>query len=107
MEASPVLLEPIASLKVVVPDKFTGDIMGDLNKRRGRVLGMNPISNGKQEIVADIPMSELYGYSTDLRSMTGGIGDFSYQFTRYEQAPSDVQQKVMEENAKEEEVEAN
>jgi elongation factor G len=107
MEASPVLLEPIASLKVVVPDKFTGDIMGDLNKRRGRVLGMNPISNGKQEIVADIPMSELYGYSTDLRSMTGGIGDFSYQFTRYEQAPSDVQQKVIEENAKEEEVEAN
>jgi elongation factor G len=106
MEASPVLMEPIASLKVVVPDKFTGDIMGDLNKRRGRVLGMNPITGGKQEIVADIPLSELYGYSTDLRSMTGGIGDFSYQFSRYEQAPSDVQQKVIEENAKEEESEA-
>jgi len=105
MEASPVLLEPIASLKVVVPDKFTGDIMGDLNKRRGRVLGMNPLAGGKQEIVADIPMSELYGYSTDLRSMTGGIGDFSYEFARYEQAPSDVQQKVMEENAKEEQTE--
>jgi elongation factor G len=107
MDASPVLLEPIASLKVLVPDKFTGDIMGDLNKRRGRVLGMNPVSGGKQEIVADIPMSELYGYSTDLRSMTGGIGDFSYAFSRYEQAPSDVQQKVMEENAKEEESESN
>jgi elongation factor G len=80
--------------------------MGDLNKRRGRVLGMNPIAGGRQEIVADIPMSELYGYSTDLRSMTGGIGDFSYEFTRYEQAPSDVQQKVIDENAKEEEVEA-
>ncbi|MDF2539284.1 MAG: hypothetical protein K0S76_2305 [Herbinix sp.] len=106
MEASPVLMEPIASLKVVVPDKFTGDIMGDLNKRRGRVLGMNPIQGGKQEIVADIPLSELYGYSTDLRSMTGGIGDFSYEFNRYEQAPSDVQQKVIEENAKEEESEA-
>ena len=106
MEASPVLLEPIASLKVLVPDKFTGDIMGDLNKRRGRVLGMNPMSGGKQEIVADIPISELYGYSTDLRSMTGGIGDFSYEFSRYEQAPSDVQQKVMEENKKEEEAEA-
>jgi elongation factor G len=105
MEASPVLLEPIASLKVVVPDRFTGDVMGDLNKRRGRVLGMNPIVGGKQEIVADIPMSELFGYSTDLRSMTGGIGDFSYAFSRYEQAPSDVQQKVMEENAKEEQVE--
>jgi elongation factor G len=101
MEASPILLEPIASLKVVVPDRFTGDIMGDLNKRRGRVLGMNPLSNNKQEIVADIPMSELYGYSTDLRSMTGGAGDYSYEFTRYEQAPSDVQQKIMEENEKE------
>ncbi len=105
MEASPVLLEPIAALKVVVPDKFTGDIMGDLNKRRGRVLGMNPISGGKQEIIADVPMSELYGYSTDLRSITGGIGEFSYEFSRYEQAPSDVQQKVIEENAKEEQAE--
>jgi len=102
MEASPVLLEPIVSLKVLVPDKFTGDIMGDLNKRRGRVLGMNPVDN-KQEIIADIPLSELYGYSTDLRSMTGGIGDYSYEFSRYEQAPSDVQQKVIEDNAKEEE----
>ncbi|MDF2513106.1 MAG: hypothetical protein K0S04_2972 [Herbinix sp.] len=105
MDASPVLLEPIASLRVVVPDKFTGDIMGDLNKRRGRVLGMNPLAGAKQEIVADIPMSELYGYSTDLRSMTGGSGDYSYEFARYEQAPSDVQQKVMEENSKEEQAE--
>jgi len=106
MQASPTLLEPIASLKVVVPDKFTGDIMGDLNKRRGRVLGMNPIAGGNQEIVADIPLAELYGYSTDLRSMTGGIGEFSYEFARYEPAPSDVSQKVIEENAKEEEKEA-
>jgi len=101
MEASPVLLEPIGSLKVVIPDKFTGDIMGDLNKRRGRVLGMNPLSNNKQEILADIPLSELYGYSTDLRSMTGGAGDFSYEFARYEQAPGEIQQKVIEENEKE------
>ncbi len=106
MQASPVLLEPIVSLKVRIPDKFTGDIMGDLNKRRGRVLGMNPVIGGKQEIVADIPLAELYGYSTDLRSMTGGIGDFSYEFSRYEQAPSDVQQKVIEENVKEEAAEA-
>ncbi len=101
MEASPVLLEPIASLRVLVPDKYTGDIMGDLNKRRGRVLGMNPVSGGKQEIIADIPLSEIYGYSTDLRSMTGGSGDFSYEFNRYEQAPSDIQQKVIEDNEKE------
>ena len=100
MDATPIILEPIASMKVVVPDKFTGDIMGDLSKRRGRVLGMNPIAGGKQEIVADIPMSELYGYSTDLRSMTGGIGDYSYEFARYEPAPSDVQAKVIDEAEK-------
>ncbi|MDO5520092.1 MAG: elongation factor G [bacterium] len=102
-QANPVLLEPIVTLKVVVPDKFTGDIMGDLNKRRGRVLGMNPIDGGKQEIVADIPLAGVHGYSTDLRSMTGGIGDFSYEFSRYEQAPHDIQEKVIAENAKEEE----
>ncbi len=100
VEANPVLLEPIVNLKVVVPDKFTGDVMGDLNKRRGRVLGMNPLGGGKQEVVADIPQAEIYGYSTDLRSMTGGIGDFSYEFSRYEQAPHDVQDKVIAENAK-------
>lgn len=67
MEAGPVLLEPIMSLKVTVPDAYTGDIMGDLNKRRGRVLGMTPMSGGKQIIEADIPMSGLFGYCTDLR----------------------------------------
>lgn len=101
MEANPILLEPIATLKVVVPDKFTGDIMGDLNKRRGRVLGMNPVEGGRQEVVADIPLGGLHGYSTDLRSMTGGIGDFSFEFSRYEQAPRDVQERVIEENVKE------
>ena len=104
MQASPVLLEPIASIKVTIPDKFTGDIMGDLNKRRGRVLGMNPITGGKQVIEADIPLGEVYGYSTDLRSMTGGVREFSFEFNRYEQAPSDVQQRVIEENAKTEAV---
>ncbi len=92
MEAGPVLLEPIMSLKVTVPDKYTGDVMGDLNKRRGRVLGMNPIANGKQVIEADIPMMELTGYCTVLRSMTGGRGDYEYEFARYEQAPSDIQE---------------
>ena len=93
MEASPVLLEPIATMKVVVYDKYTGDVMGDLNKRRGRVLGMNPVEGGKTEIVADVPYMEMYGYMTDLRSMTGGSGDYSYEFARYEQAPSDIQEK--------------
>ncbi len=93
MEAGPVLLEPIVSLKVTVPDQYTGDVMGDLNKRRGRVLGMNPVAGGKQVVEADVPMMELYGYCTDLRSMTGGRGDYEYTFARYEQAPSDIQEK--------------
>ena len=93
MDASPVLLEPIESLKVTVPDSYTGDVMGDLNKRRGRVLGMNPASPGKTCIEADVPMMELFGYGTDLRSMTGGRGEYSYEFARYEQAPSDIQEK--------------
>lgn len=102
MEASPVLLEPIASLTVTVPDDYTGDVMGDLNKRRGRVLGMNPVSGGKQEIVADIPMTGLFGYCTVFRSMTGGRGVYSYEFSRYEQAPSDVQEAEISKRAKEE-----
>ena len=93
MKADPVLLEPIMSLKVVVPDKYTGDVMGDLNKKRGRVLGMNPTGNGLQEILAEVPQSELFGYSTNLRSMTGGMGIYSYELARYEIAPSEVQQK--------------
>lgn len=93
MEAHPVLLEPIVSLKVTVPDAYTGDVMGDLNKRRGRVLGMNPAPGGKQVIDADVPMMGLFGYCTDLRSMTGGRGEYEYEFSRYEQAPSDVQEK--------------
>ena len=73
--------------------------MGDLNKRRGRVLGMNPMEPGYQEIVADIPYMELYGYNTDLRSMTVGNGTFSYEFARYEQAPSDIQEQEIAERA--------
>ncbi|MFQ8690444.1 MAG: elongation factor G, partial [Blautia sp.] len=100
MEASPVLLEPIVTMKVTVPDSYTGDVMGDLNKRRGRVLGMNPDHSGNTVIEADVPMLEIYGYSTDLRSMTGGSGEFSYEFARYEQAPSDIQEKEIASRAK-------
>lgn len=99
LEASPILLEPIVSVKISVPEKATGDVMGDLNKRRGRVLGMNSGAKGRQVIEADVPMSEMIGYSTDLRSMTGGMGEFSYEFARYEQAPSDVQEKEIKERA--------
>ena len=99
MEAGPILLEPIMSLKVTVPDSYTGDVMGDLNKRKGRVLGMNPVAGGKQIIEADVPMMGLFGYCTDLRSMTGGRGEYEYEFARYEQAPSDVQEKEVEARA--------
>ena len=99
MEAKPVLLEPIATLKVVVPEGYTGDVMGELNKRRARVMGMNPTENGYQEIIADIPYLELYGYNTQLRSITSGSGTFSYEFARYEQAPDDVAAKQIEERA--------
>lgn len=99
LKAGPILLEPIMNLKIVVDDKYTGDVMGDLNKRRGRVLGMNPGKNGTTVVEADIPQTELYGYGTTLRSMTGGSGDFSFTFSRYEQAPSDVQEKQIKARA--------
>ena len=102
MEAGPVLLEPIASIKVTIPDDYAGDVMGDLNKRRGRILGMNPIGGGRQTIEADIPMTGLFGYCTTLRSMTGGRGTYEYEFARYEQAPSDVQQAEIAKRAEEE-----
>ena len=96
MKADPILLEPIINLKVTVKDQYTGDVMGDLNKRRGRVLGMNPAGHGITVIEADVPQMEIYGYSTVLRSMTGGSGDFSFEFARYEQAPADVQAKQVQ-----------
>lgn len=97
MNAHPVLLEPIMSMKIIVNDSQTGDVMGDLSKRRGRILGMNPYEDGRQEIVAEIPMASLIGYSTTLRSITAGSGEYSYGFSRYEQVPSDMQDKLLEE----------
>ena len=102
LAASPVLLEPISSVKVTVPDSYTGDIMGDLNKRRGRVLGMTPVAGGLQIIEADVPAKEMFDYCTSLRSMTGGRGKYEYEFARYEQAPSDVQEAEIAARAAEE-----
>ena len=99
-QASPVLLEPIGNLKVYVPDSNTGDIIGDLNKRRGRVLGMNPANDGLQEIEADVPMSEMSDFATAIRSMTQGRGYFTFEFARYEQLPSNLEAKVIEEAMK-------
>ena len=93
MEAGPVLLEPIVKLSVTVPGTYTGDVMGDLNKRRASILGINPTPDHKQVVEAEVPQMELFDYSTTLRSMTGGRGDYSYEFIRYQQCPADIQSK--------------
>ena len=95
MKAKPTLLEPIMKVVVTVPDDYTGDIMGDMNKRRGRILGMEGIGK-KQVIQAEAPHSEMLKYSIELRSMTQGRGSFTMEFERYDEAPSDVQAKVIE-----------
>lgn len=97
-EASPVLLEPIVKLVAKVPEANTGDVMGDLNKRRGRVLGMNPLVRGMTEIVAEVPMSETGDFTTVLRSMTQGMGSFETEFERYEQLPTMLEEKVIADN---------
>ena len=94
-QASPALLEPIGSLKVLVPDSYTGDIMGDINKRRGRVLGMNPVGR-LQEIEAEVPSSEMADFTSVLRSVTQGRGSFTFEFVRYEQLPSNLEAAVIE-----------
>lgn len=96
-QANPVLLEPIGTLKCVVPDANMGDIMGEVNKRRGRVLGMNPAGDGKQTVEAEVPMAEMHDFSTFVRQNTQGRGSFTFDFCRYEEAPPQVAQKVIEE----------
>ncbi|NLZ52734.1 MAG: elongation factor G [Thermoanaerobacteraceae bacterium] len=96
VDAKPVLLEPIMDVTVVVPDNYMGDIIGDLNKRRGRVLGMEP-KEGMQHIKAQVPMAEMFRYATDLRSMTQGRGSFSSTFSHYEEVPAMIAEKVIAE----------
>ena len=95
-QASPTLLEPIGSLKATVPDSNMGDIMGEVNKRRGRVLGMNPGEDGMQIVEAEVPMAEMHDFSTYIRQVTQGRGSFTFEFARYEDAPAQVAQKVIE-----------
>jgi len=101
-QASPVLLEPIGTLLVTIPDSFMGDVIGDLNKRRGRVMGMNPTTDGSQVVEAEAPMAEMSSYAIDLRSMTQGRGSFTFEFARYEEAPANIQAKIIEEAKKSE-----
>jgi elongation factor G len=102
MKADPVLLEPIMELEATVPDEAVGAVNGDLNSRRGRLQGMEPIG-GMTTIRAEVPMAELLTYAQSLTSMTGGRGDYSMHFLRYEEVPSHVAQRVMDEAKRERE----
>ena len=95
INANPVLLEPIMHVEISVPDEYMGDIMGDLNKRRGRILGMEQ-SDGKQLIIAEVPQAEMFKYATDLRSMTQAKGAFKMNFERYEEVPQVISSKIIE-----------
>ncbi|MGN0551662.1 MAG: elongation factor G [Acutalibacteraceae bacterium] len=95
-QASPVLLEPIGALKATVPDNNMGDVMGEVNKRRGRVLGMNPGEDGMQVVEAEVPIAEMADFSTYIRQVTQGRGSYTFEFERYEEAPANITQKVVE-----------
>jgi elongation factor G len=95
-EAKPILLEPIVRVEVRVPEENMGDIMGDLNKRRGRILGMEPMGDGIQKVTAEAPQAEMFKYAIDLRSMTQARGEFSMEFTRYEEVPQMISEKIIE-----------
>ena len=103
-QASPVLLEPIMHVEVFVPDEYMGDIIGDINKRRGRVLGMDPV-DGQQCVTAEVPQSEMFKYATDLRSMTQSRGSFTMEFVRYEEVPAQDAKKIIESAKKDDEEE--
>ena len=97
-QASPVLLEPIGTLKVLVPDEILGDVIGDINKRRGRIIGMNPAENKLQEIIGEVPMAEMSDFATAMRSITQGTATFTLEPTRYEEVPAMITQKIIDAN---------
>jgi elongation factor G len=99
-KASPILLEPILNVEVEIPEEYLGDVMGDLNSRRGKILGTESVANKYQKIKALVPESELYGYSASLRSITQGRGSFHQSFSHYEQVPLEIQKKIVEERKK-------
>ena len=96
-EANPILLEPIMRLEILVPEEYMGDVMGDMNKRRGRILGMEPQADGNQLVIAEAPQAELFEYAIDLRSMTQARGSFTMEFVRYEEVPANIAEKIIEE----------
>lgn len=103
--AGPVLLEPIYEVEITVPDEYMGDVMGDLNQRRGKILGMEP-SGKKQVVKAQVPLAEMYKYSSTLRSITQGRGSYTMRFMAYEPVPPNITEKIVEDSKKREEEEA-
>lgn len=101
-EAKPILLEPIVKAEVSIPDEYLGDVMGDMNKRRGRILGMDQKSDGTQVLIAEAPQAEMFEYAIDLRAMTQGRGSFTMEFARYEEVPKEIAEKIIEERKVEE-----
>ena len=97
LEAKPILLEPIAKVEINIPDEYLGDIMGDMNKRRGRILGMEQQADGSQLVKAEAPMAEMYTYAIELKSMTQARGTFEVEFLRYEEMPNNLAEKVIAE----------
>jgi elongation factor G len=93
-KANPGLLEPIMSLEVIVPEEYMGDVIGDLNSRRGKIQGMLPRGNA-QVIEAEVPLAEMFGYATDLRSMTQGRATFSMMFSKYEIVPKQISDEII------------
>ena len=102
-EAKPCLLEPVMKLEIVVPDEYMGDVMGDMNKRRGKILGMEPLAGGGQKLMAEAPQAELFDYAIVLRSMTQARGSFTMEFERYEEVPAQIAQKIIAEHQAEQE----
>ena len=96
VEAKPCLLEPVMRLEIFVPDEYMGDVMGDMNKRRGKILGMEPLLDGGQKILAEAPQAELFDYSIGLRAMTQGRGSFTMKFEKYEEVPMQLAQKIID-----------
>ena len=103
VEANPCLLEPIMHVEITVPDEYMGDVIGDMNKRRGKILGMEPLQNGGQKVVAEAPQAELFDYALGLRSMTQGRGVFEMKFERYEELPKHLAEKIIAQHAVENE----
>ncbi len=103
VEAKPCLLEPIMHVEIIVPQDYTGDVMGDMNKRRGAILGMEPMHGGLQKLIAEAPQVELFSYANDLRAMTQARGSFTLRFERYSEVPGQLAQKIIEAHKEEEE----